>query len=288
LNTFSRFYQHLEPLEPSPIFERRLWYRENADQSLLPFLRHLTDALSTEQNLEKVMHEQTTHNQINIHFSGEQLVQLHKLTGNSMLTIQDVMTAYIILTLNTHCFENNEQLIQHTNTIVNYRGVANSIASPGLMANCALKMVSENFEDPYSLSSIAKSIRHSIIRSRDPSFLQSLLATADGLMRNLARNDLELNVDHFPHGILCNSNYRYDWADLVDFGHMNKCRFYTDGTSPLFLRVFRLNPVFDGTHWMERDREGAEVAFRIDKTIKQKFIDAWQRDISENFVRVKQ
>ncbi len=95
-------------------------------------------------------------------------------------------------------------------------------------------------------------------------------------------------VDHFPYGIVINSNYRYDWADLVDFGHVNKCRFHTDGTAPLFLRVFRLNPMHNGTHWMARDRDGAEVAFRIEKRIKQRFIDAWQRDVKENFVRVKQ
>ncbi len=95
-------------------------------------------------------------------------------------------------------------------------------------------------------------------------------------------------VDHFPYGIVINSNYRYDWADLVDFGHVNKCRFHTDGTAPLFLRVFRLNPMHNGTHWMARDRDGAEVAFRIEKRIKQRLIDAWQRDVKENFVRVKQ
>jgi hypothetical protein len=165
-----------------------------------------------------------------------------------MLTIQDVMTAYIILTLNTQCFENNEQLIRHSNTIVNFRGISDSIAPPGLVANCTLRILSENFDDPYSLSSIAKAIRHSIIRSRDPSFLQPLLATADKLMRDLAYDGREVNIDHFPHGIVINSNYRYDWADLVDFGYVDKCRFHTDGTAPLFLRVFRLNPVYDGTH----------------------------------------
>jgi hypothetical protein len=288
LNTLSRFYQQLEPLEPFPIFERRLWHRENADQSLLPFMRHLTDALSTNQTLEKIRIQQITHDQVSIQFSGEQLIQLYTLAGNSMLTIHDVMTAYIILTLNTHCFENSEQLIQHTNTIVNFRGVSDSIASPGLIANCTLRMLSENFNDPYSLSSIAKAIRYSIIRSRDPSFLEPLLATADELMRDLANDDREVNIDHFLHGIIVNSNYRYDWANLVDFGYVDKCRFHTDGSAPLFLRVFHLNPIYDGTDWMPRDREGAEVTFRIENKIKERFINAWQRDVKENFVRVKQ
>jgi hypothetical protein len=194
LNTFSRIYQQLEPLEPFPIFERRLWHRENADQSLLPSMKHLTDALSSKQILENIKIQQITHSQINIQFSGEQLVRLRTLAGDSMLTIQDVMTAYIILTLNTHCFENNEQLIRHTNTIVNFRGISDSIAPPGLVANCTLRMLSENFDNPYSLLSIAKAIRHSIIRSRDPSFLQPLLATTDKLMRDLAHDGREVNI----------------------------------------------------------------------------------------------
>ncbi|UJR06831.1 hypothetical protein I4U23_011119 [Adineta vaga] len=104
LNTLSRLYQQLELLESLPVFERRLWNRENADQSLLPFMKHLTDALSPEQSIERSVNEQITHDQINIYFSGEQLVRLHSIADNSMFTIQDVMTAYIILTLNTHCF----------------------------------------------------------------------------------------------------------------------------------------------------------------------------------------
>lgn len=288
LNTFSRLYQQLEPLEPLPIFERRLWHEESIDQSLLPMMRHLTDALSTEQTLKKMMIEQIAHDQINIHFSGEQLIRLDTLVDDNTLTIHDIMIAYIILTLNTQCFENHEQLIQHTNTIINFRDVSDSIAPPGLIANCTVRMLSDNFDDPYSLSSIAKAIRQSIVRSRDSSYLQSLISTADKLMFDVANNGREVNVDHFPHGIIINSNYRYDWTDLIDFGHVNKCRFYTDGTAPLFLRVFRLNPIYDGTQWTIRDRQGAEVAFRIEKKIKQKFIDAYQQDIKENFARIKQ
>jgi hypothetical protein len=173
LNTLSRFYQQLEPLEPFPVFERRLWDRVDADRSLLPFIKHWTDALTADQIFEQIQIQQLTHDQINVQFSGEQLVQLYTLVDNKTLTIHDVMIAYIILTLNTQCFEN----IEHTNTIVNFRGVYDTIASAGLIANCTLRMLSENFDDPYSLLSIAKDIRHSIIWSRDPLFLQPLLPT---------------------------------------------------------------------------------------------------------------
>lgn len=171
--------------------------------------------------------------------------------------------------------------------IINYHGVSETIAPPGLMANCTIRMLSESFQDPYSLSSVATAIRQLVIRSRDPLFLQSILSTADSLMRDLARNGAEVNIDHFPHGIIINSNYRYDWPGLVDLGYTDKCRFYTDGTAPLFLRVFRLNPVFDGCRWSGRDRQGAEVAFQIDGEIKPKFIDAWQQDLQNNFAQVK-
>jgi len=84
-----------------------------------------------------------------------------------------------------------------------------------------------------------------------------LLATTDHMRHDLAYLQRQVNVDHFPHTIVINSNYRFDWTDFLDLGFVNKCRFHTDGSAPLFLRVFRLNPVFDGTQWLERDRLGA-------------------------------
>lgn len=287
LNTLSRFYQQLEPLEPLPIFERRLWNQENIDQTFLPMMKHLTNSLSIEETLEKYLIEQITHDQINIHFSNEQLIQLYSLVNNKLLTIHDVIIAYIIVTLNTECFDNNEELIQYTNIIINYRGVSDSIAPSGLIANCTLRMISESFDNPYSLSNIAKTIRQSIIRSRDPLYLQSLLPTADKLMRDIAHKNRQVNIDHFQHGIIINSNYRYDWADSVDFGYKNKCRFYTDGTASLFLRIFHINPIFNGNHWINRDQQGAEIAFRIEKKFKEKFINVYQNDIKRNFARLK-
>ncbi|CAF2795490.1 unnamed protein product [Rotaria sp. Silwood2] len=287
LHTFSRFYQQMEIPILLPSFERRLWSKNEVDRSLLPTMRHLCDALSIEQIQEKMRTEQETHVQVNVHFSGEQLARLRTLVDDSTLTIHDIMIAYIILTLNVSCFQKDETIIRHTNIIVNYRGVSNSITVPGLVANCTLRVLSENFDNPYSLLNIAQSIRRSILKSRDRKFLESWLATADELMRDMAHNEHEANTDHFENGIVVNSNFRYDWAGLVDFGYSDKCRFYTDGTSDLFLRVFRLNPIYDGTQWIMRDREGAEVAFKFEKNILKNFLDAWQRDVNENFINVK-
>ena len=287
LNTISRLYQKLEPLKPDPTFERRLWHENEADQSFSPLMKQLRDAQSKEQIATMFTSRLTTYEQVNLRFSGEQLAQLHKLAGEPSVTIQDVLTAYIIILLNTYCFENDEQRITHTGTIINFRGVSDSISSFGRVANSIFLMLSDDFENSRSLSSIAMTIRSSIIRSRERTFLEPYLATMDGLMRKITRENRECRIKHYPNEIIVNSNLKYDWANLVDFGHTNKCRFHTRGAGPYYLRVFRLNPIYDGMHWLERDQRGAEVAFMIDKDIKSRFMDAWHEDIDENFIKWK-
>ncbi|CAF1138598.1 unnamed protein product [Rotaria sp. Silwood1] len=146
-------------------------------------------------------------------------------------------------------------------------------------------MLSEDFDDPRSLSNVALTIRRSIHRSREIAFLKSYLATADSLMRRNAREKRQYRMTRYANEIVVNSNMKYDWADAVDFGYNNQCRFYTAWTGPFYLRVFRLNPIHNGHHWIERDRKGAEVAFLIEKNKKSRLMTAWQCDIDENFAR---
>ncbi|CAF0948094.1 unnamed protein product [Didymodactylos carnosus] len=288
LSTISRLYQQMEPLEPLPVFERRLWREDEDDQSLVPMMKQLSDARSSGEIAKNYMVDQATHDQLNMCFSSEQLAKLRTLAGGNIVTIQDALTAYIILTFNTHCFRNDAQcIILRTNTIINFRGVSESIAPRGLVANAVVMMLSDDFDDALSLSSIAKTIRRLVIRSRDAKFLEPWLATTDRLMRQMVRDDRQINLRQFPNEVMVNSALRYDWAGLVDFGYRDKCRFYTAGTNALYLRVFRLNPVYDGAQWIGRDRGGAEVSFGIQKDMKEKFVSAWQQDVSENFVNVK-
>lgn len=248
LTAVSRLYQQMEPLEPFPIFERRLWQANEADQSLLPIMKHLSDAGPPGQALKNFMASQLTYHQVNLCFTGEQLSKLRELAGGNTVTIQDALSAYIILTLNTHCYQNDEQRrIQRINMTINYRGVSDSIAAPGLVANAVIMMLSDDFEDPLSLSSIAVAIRRSIVRSRDSNFLASWIATADGLMTEMARENRLMNIGPFPNEIAVNSNLRYDLANAVGLGYTDKCRFYTAWTGALYLRVFRPNPVYDGS-----------------------------------------
>ncbi|CAF2886278.1 unnamed protein product [Rotaria sp. Silwood2] len=287
-NTLSRFYQQMEPTKPLPIFERRLWREDEADESMLPSMKQLRDAKPVEEVMKIFLADQPNYDQVNLHFSGEQLATLRKLAGGNNVTIQDALTAYIILTLNTYFYDNNdERRILRTNTVINFRGVSDSIAPQGQVANTVFMMLSDNFEDPYSLLNIAKTIRRSIIQSRDSKILEPRLATFDSLMRNNVRNNRLPDLERFSNEVVVNSNYRYDWANSVDFGYTDKCRFYKAVADALYLRVFHLNPEKDGNKWLPRDRDGAEVSFRIGNGLKQKFIDVWKRDINENFKNVK-
>ncbi len=55
-------------------------------------------------------------------------------------------------------------------------------------------MLSENFDDPYSLSNIAKTIRQSLIhRLRNPKILGPGIAKIDQLMRRNIRNNKSSN-----------------------------------------------------------------------------------------------
>ena len=288
LNTISRFYQNLEPLKILPVFERRLWRADEADQSLLPMMKYLSHAGPSEEKFKLNNGWQDMYQQLNLHFSGKQLAKLRELAGGKNVTIQDSLSAYICLTLNTHCYLNDDQLrILRANTVINFRGISDMIAPAGVISNTILFMQSDDFDDPLSLSHIAKTIRRSIHRSRDPKFLVPWLATADVLMRKNAHQNLRA-CGQFPNEVMINSNLRYDWVSLVDFGYTDKCRCYVPRTSPLYIRVYHLNPVQDGTEWLPRDRDGVEVAFGIDKEMKERFVDAWQNDVAENFANVKQ
>ncbi|CAF1446706.1 unnamed protein product [Rotaria sp. Silwood1] len=288
LHTLSHLYQRMEPCELTLIFERRLWKSDEVYPSFLPLMKHLTDAKSFEEMWRKFMIDQQSYDQVNLCFSSEQLIKLRILAGGNKITIQDALTAYIILTLNTYCYDqNDERHILYTNTSVNFRGVSNSIASHHQIGNCIFMMLSDKFEDSYSLSSIAKTIRQSIIKSRDSKFLECCLSTADDAMRKMIHNNRLADLGFHRNEIIVNSNLRYDWSNLVDFGYKDKCRFYTGWSGAFYLRVFRLNPIYNGNEWLPRDRNGAEVIFRIEKNLKENFMNVIKRDINENFKNVK-
>ena len=285
LNDLSRIYQHLEPLLPRPIFERELFPKQDPDYSLTPIVNLIQHVRTKEAVLARIVKEQTETDPINMSFSSTQLAQLHQ--NNDKITAHDALCAYIILALNKYFFSTSNGCIRRAQMIVNYRGVSDTLAPKNHAANSFLQTFSSEFSDPLSLSSIAKTIRQAIDTIRNKELLEKWIIAADILMKQFdkdGRINFTLNEDE----IIFNSNYKYDWANAVDFGMTNQCRFHTMGLFKFYCRIFRSNPMKDKDGKWIRDVNGAEVAFRMPKGEGQeKFLEGWKKDIEENFANVK-
>jgi len=60
------------------------------------------------------------------------------------------------------------------------------------------------------------------------------------------------------------------------------------GLYKFYFRIFQLNPIKGEDGNWTKDNGGLEVSFRIPKgERKEKFLEAWKRDVEENFVNVK-
>lgn len=288
LTDLSRVYQNLELSKPLPIFERPLWSEDQADSSFYQFMKQHRDAKSAEEVYKLFMTDSGDYSLTHLQFSGDQIKRLRSFVDDAEVTTHDCLIAYLITILNRYLYEtNDERRVLRTNNAVNFRGVSDSIAPPGLVSNGVMMMLSENFEDPFSINTVAKAIRKSIQCSRQADYLRTWVATVDQLSRRNTKNHLFPDLGIFQNEITVNSNYRYDWVSAVDFGQTDRCRFYTAWAGPLYFRVFRLNPRKNGDSWLPRDRDGAEVAFQIEKEYKDKLVDAIQRDMDEDFSNIQ-
>jgi hypothetical protein len=92
-NTLSRFYQQMEPIQPLPIFQRRLWQEDQVNQSILPIPTQFQNAQSIEEVVKISTDHQSNFDPMHLHFSGEQLSILRMLAGGNNVTTQDALTA---------------------------------------------------------------------------------------------------------------------------------------------------------------------------------------------------
>ncbi|CAF1481295.1 unnamed protein product [Rotaria sordida] len=287
-NDLSQTYQNLEPIFSLPIFERHLLNKEDPDFTLLPVLKLYRNTDKKEIILARLAKESTETDAINMSFSSEQLAKLHMLAGDSsQITIHDALCAYIIFLMNKYLFTNEDEYIRRAYMYVNYRGVNDLLTPKGYVANAIMQPLSSDFPNPCSLSSIAKTIRQLIKTTRQEDFLQKWVTSANILMRQF-KKDGNVNFVWDKDEVVFNSNFKYDWSNLVHFGMKNQCRFHTIGIFKYYFRIFHLNPVkLEDGNWI-KDNRGAEVSFRIPKgEIKEKFLAAWKKDVQENFLNVK-
>ena len=173
LNDLSRIYQNLQPIPPLPIFERCRLNKEDPEFSLSSVMKLLQNADKREVVVAGLAKEQTETDPLNMSFSSEQLAQLRTLVNDSdEVTTHDLLCAYIILLLNKYLFLTTDEYIQRACILVNYRGVSDSLAPKGHAANSIMQLPSTDFPDPFSLSSISKTIRQTIKTTRNEDFLR--------------------------------------------------------------------------------------------------------------------
>ncbi|CAF1410464.1 unnamed protein product [Adineta ricciae] len=288
LNNLSQIYQHLEPLPPRPIFQRCLLNKEKVDLSF-PLVKEISEkAEKIESFFGRIIKGKSETEQINLSFSSEQLIRLHSIgkCDDEEVTIHDTLCAYIIITLNKYFFLTTDEHIQRARMIVNYRGTCDSLVTQEHVGNYIISIPSSQFTDSLSLSSTAKMIRQAIKTIRSEDFLEKWLVSADVLTRQLIK-DGRVNYVLDQNEVIFNSNLKYDWANEVNLGMINQCRFHTATSFKFYFRIFQLNPIKGKDGRWTKDNGGAQVAVRIPKgERKDKFLEAWAKDIQENFANV--
>ena len=284
LNDFSQIYQNLEPILPRPIFERHLLHEEDPETSLSSALKLYRNTHRREVILDRISKEQNETDPMNISISSKQLSKLHKLVADtSEITIHDALCAYIIFLINKYLCTNENEYIRRVYVYVNYRSVSDSLTPKGYVANAIVQPLSCDFPNPVSLSDIAKIIRQLVKMTRQEDLVKKWITSTNILMKQFIK-DGHVNFVWDKDEVVFNSNYKYDWANQVNFGMKNQCRFHTSGIFKYYFRIFHLNPLKKENKCWIKDNGGVEIAFRIPKgEIKEKFLKALQED----FLNVK-
>jgi hypothetical protein len=288
LNDLSRLYQHLEPLAPRPVFERHVWSNDNVDLKLFARMKQYRDGGPIEELLEVYRKEHQSSDPITMIFSSNQLALLRTRASNDQLVVStnDALVAYVIFRLNTHFFLEQQQ-IQRASIVVSYRGISTALCAPVQVGNCFMHIVSDDFSDPYSFSTIAQTLRHSINKAREESFAMSQIAAENFRRKQLDDKNFKPNWSYFDNEVSINSQYKCDWVQQVDFGMKNQCRMHMSQATYIYLRVFQANPVRgkDGT-WT-RDVGAGELSIRLTSgPQKERFVQAWKNDMKEDFAGI--
>lgn len=284
LNDLSQIYQGLQPLLPRPIFERDLLQEEKPDFSI-PLIEHLSEHAGRKENLlSSISKEYPETDPLNLSLSSKEISQIRsQIQANDQLTDHDILCAYLIRTLNQNFFENEDQYIRSIHMLINYRGVSDQVAPLGYVGNALLTTFTSQFSNPLSVLHIAKTIRESINLVRNKDLIEKWIISADVLTRQLVKED-RITFIFGSDQFVFNSNWKYDWVKLVNFGMIDRCRFHTVGLFKFYFRIFRLNPIKQDDNTWIRDETGAEIAFRIPKgQQKENFLKAWRTDVERNF-----
>ncbi|KDQ11318.1 hypothetical protein BOTBODRAFT_35402 [Botryobasidium botryosum FD-172 SS1] len=284
-HTLSSFYQGLPSPYPQPTFAKHFFSPPPIDpatvstfEAIMPHLVNDYDRVGLIEKLTKMLEETE---QVHLRFSKSQLEEIRDrvhqdAVDGETFSRQDCLTAYLVTVLTRVL----DVPVQRVITVLNYRNISDR---PFAHSNLAGNSISVTFssiiaaDDVLSLSAIARAVRASITRARDPEFEEMWMTFASYYMKRTADADRSPWYGPDEGEANVNSNYGFDW-NAAHFGFPGRARFYTAFLLDRQFRVFRANPtkLKDGT-WVSN--EGAvDVAFRIWREAAEKAADVVRAD----------
>ncbi|RPD79770.1 hypothetical protein L226DRAFT_550071 [Lentinus tigrinus ALCF2SS1-7] len=248
------------PALPTPSFTKRFF--RSPDDALLeaysPLMPHLAHACPTADLGQRyaAMNRDTAEVAFNV--TTTQLRNLRDLIMKRKAldvrpSSQDCLTAYIVSVINRH----SEIPITKITNAASYRAVPGAVESPAVAGN-AIYIIPCDLSPGSTLEDSACSIRRSIIRSREPSFVEEYMSVASHLMLSAANAGRSMFFAAPPGHASVNSNVAISWH-TAHFGFPTRIRFHTSGINDRYIRVFFSNPDPD---YIRRTVEG-ELAAQI-------------------------
>ncbi|KDQ06839.1 hypothetical protein BOTBODRAFT_95212, partial [Botryobasidium botryosum FD-172 SS1] len=170
--------------------------------------------------------------QVHFRFSKSQWEEIRKrvhdgAADGETFSKQDCLTAYFTMVLTRVL----DVPIQCVVNVVNYRNVSDRpFAHLNLAGNSVFMMFSSEIaaEDVLSLAAIARAVRASITRARDPDFVEMWMTFGSYYMKRTADADRLTWWVPQEGKFYVNSNYGFDW-NAAHLGFPGRARFYTSG-----------------------------------------------------------
>ncbi|KAI8998910.1 hypothetical protein BD414DRAFT_476401 [Trametes punicea] len=186
-------------------------------------------------------------------------------------SLQDVLTAYIVGVLN-RCLD--VPITSITNA-ASYRDIPGAVLSHAVAGNAIYIIptaIAAAIRPP--LTETAMTIRQSILRCREPAFVEEYMTAANALMLEAVNKDRSWSFAAPPGKLSVNSNLAVNWRS-AHFGYPQGTRFHTSGLSDRYVRVFLSNPEADGGSVAGEDQSAQtlDVFFAVANAVKGKIMD---------------
>ncbi|KAH7889859.1 hypothetical protein F5I97DRAFT_603544 [Phlebopus sp. FC_14] len=269
MHTLSQFYQGLSPEFGLPTFKKHVFPppSESVIAQYRCLMPHLLDAYPFTE-LEKLYAEASEGvEHLSWRLNGDEIEQLRSSLSSdgALLSIHDCLTAYLVVVLNC----NKDVPIRTATNASSYRNVHAPFIDGDVAGNMLLNVVSDTL--PVDMAGIATSIRTSIIRSRDVSYLENWISTAGDLMLSSINSGKSFFFAPHEDVITINSNAAIDWCS-AHFGFPDGSRFHTAGLAKYYFRPFRSNPVKGADGIWHRRQGFVDISMGVPTELKPKIL----------------